>query len=190
MPLSTSSVSLSVSGAGVQCFDSIAAMTRSIAIAVLTQLICCTSAASDVAWDVHIMPVDLRVDASPLASTTLLRPRRSRAGNAKCPHYWQRSCPRQRTVHGRGLAAYRQWPRTVRDLFSPCPRTVHEHVMATGKARTWTVKSLVQSTNLDRPCPRSVRDLVRFTDYKCPCTIHVPDHEWTWTVHRQVSQWA
>jgi hypothetical protein len=171
-------------------------MTKSIAIAVLTQLICRTSGASDVAWDVHIMPVDLRGDASPLVSTTLLCPRRSRAGYAECPRYWQRSCPRPQTVRGRGLAAYRQWPRTVRVLvqpmssFSPCPRTVHGHVMATGKARTWTVKSLVQSTDLDRPCPRSVRDLVRFTDYKCPRTIHVPDHEWTWTVHRQVSQWA
>ena len=106
-------------------------MTKSIAIAVLPQLICCTSAPLEIARDVHIMPVDLIGDASPLTSTTLLRPRRSRAGNAKCPRYWQRSCPRQRTVHGRGLAAYRQWPRTVRDLVqsvsSDSPRTRNGH---------------------------------------------------------------
>ena len=48
-----------------------------------------------------------------------------------------------RTGHGPGLSAAPD---------NPCPRTVHEHVMATGRARTWTVHSLVESTDL--VCPR------------------------------------
>ena len=125
-----------------------------------TQLICRTSGASDVAWDVHIIPVDLRGDASPLASTTLLCPRRSRAGNAKCPRYWQRSCPWQRTVRGRGLAAYRQCPRTVRghdqsmSSDSPRTRTCHGQVadMDSPEARSVHGLGLAMSTNSPRPC--------------------------------------
>jgi hypothetical protein len=153
----------SVSGTGVQCFESTSAMTKSIAIAVLTQLICRTSAASDVAWDVHIMPVDLRGDASPLVSTTLLCPRRSRAGYAECPRYWQRSCPRPESVRGRGLAAYRQCPRTVRDLVqsmsSDSPRTRNGHG---------------QGADVDSPEPGSVHELgpSMSTISPRPCSVH------------------
>jgi hypothetical protein len=99
-------------------------------------------------------------------------------------------------VRGNRQSADVVWPRTRRALGSSTatnnlwPRTVHEHVMATGRARTWTVHSFVQSTDLDRPCPRSVRNLVQLTDYACPRTLHVPDLERTWTVHRQASQRA
>ena len=165
-------------------------MTKSIAIAVLTQLIRRTSGASDVACDVHIMPVDLRVDASPLVATTLLCPRRSRAGYAECPRYWQRSRPRPQTVRGRGLAAYSQWPRTVRDLVqsmsSDSPRTRNGHGQGADvesrawfSPRTWTVHVHDQSATLFSSQTTSVR-----VQFMSP-TMNGPGQ-----CHRKVSQWA
>jgi len=79
------------------------------------------------------------LDASPLVSTTLLCPRRSRAGYAECPRYWQRSCPRHRQSVGA------VWPHTGNGLglsatsFSPCPRTIHVR-LARAITCSWTVR--------------------------------------------------
>ena len=136
-------------------------------------MICCTSAASDVAWDVHIMPVDMRWDASPLDLTRFPCSRIGRGEDAERPR--QINVPRPRPGHVRERDPVANNSRTrfgrERDPVANRPRTrfVREREPFTIAHYSWhwacpqpvRVRNQSVTTTAVCPCPRTVRRRVQ-----------------------------